>query len=108
MESAPMPHQKLTDEEVKQIINDIDTKLYVLNEAVYDQLAIIHELHQKLRQHFCPELYTEVKMSMGDLTSLFANAYTKELSEKLRAGEPCRMQRPELPPTNPEEACEKS
>lgn len=103
-----MENEKLTDDQIKEIINDIDAKLYVINETIYDQLVIIHELHQKLRRHFCPELYTEEKMSMGDLTSLFCHAYTKELSNKLREGETCKTETLELPPTNQKETCQES
>lgn len=109
MKSKPSTHEILTDEQVKEIVIDIDTKLYVLNEVVYDKLMEIHEQHTKLKKHFCPELFTDVEVTMGDLMGMMSEAYTKDLGEKLRnhsfpdsVGETQVMKRPEL-----EGPCEK-
>lgn len=90
MESSPSPHEKLSDDQIKEYVCDITTELHKLRE---DFNSTIYDLEQKvylLKKHFCPEKFVTVKMNLSELSDLYAKAYDTNV------GEVQRMERPKV------------
>lgn len=85
MEKQQAPHEKLTDEEVKEEIENLlkshlklkgrwdasDWEVHEFDEFMKEQDHIIF----KLRRHFSPELTTIIKLTLGELTEMMSNTY---------------------------------
>jgi len=82
MIKEPMPHEKMTEDEIKASICNIQS--YAINGgrnhpnlAYFDH---IEKLATKLKKHFCPEKFTVMKVSVAELSELMA--YPDEKKEE--------------------------
>lgn len=81
MESFPCPHQKLTDEQIKDFVCQLTTELHELKSSLNETIGELEEKVYLLKRHFCPEKFTTVQMNMGELSDMFAKAYNTNTGE---------------------------
>lgn len=65
----------MTEQELKDLVNRIDQKLYILNEVTFEKLCELKEEFQILKKHFVPEQYTEIKVTMGEMMEMMEKNY---------------------------------
>jgi hypothetical protein len=82
MIKEPMPHEKMSEDEIKASICNIQS--YAIrggqnhpNLAYFDY---IEKLATKLKKHFCPEKFTVMKVTVAELSELMA--YPDEKKEE--------------------------
>jgi hypothetical protein len=82
METHPLPHKTLTEDEIKQRICLLTTELHELKDHLDQQTfelknkidfceSVLHDL----KRHFCPEKFQQVLMTGADLSELMAKGY---------------------------------
>ncbi len=96
METHPLPHEKLTDEEVKDLVSELVIKNHELRSEVDDKLSEMGLILNKLKRHFCPEKFQQVMVSGADLSDLLMSTYGN-----MNMGDPIRMKKPEVEDDTP-------
>jgi hypothetical protein len=96
VETRPLPHEKLTDEEVKDLVSELVIKNFELRSEVDDKLAEIGLILTKLKRHFCPEKFQQVSVSGAELSELMMNTYGN-----MNMGNPIRMKKLEVEDDTP-------
>lgn len=91
MKSRQSEHQKLTDEEVKELVCDLTVELMEMKQHFLEQLEAAESYIYQLKRHFCPEKFTTVEVSGADLNDLIMNTYGN-----INVGEPMKFQKPEV------------
>lgn len=76
-----MNSQPNKKDEIKQLINTVHQEIYVLNELVYESLAKLNQTMIKIKRHFCPEQFTELKVSMKDLIDELQESWNQKLQK---------------------------
>jgi len=92
METRQAPHQKLEEQEIKDLICSLVTESYELR-IKFNEIEL--KLNS-LKRHFCPEKFQEVKVPMAALSDLMREGYSG-----LNLSQPSRMTRPEETNANP-------
>jgi hypothetical protein len=90
MESRQAPHQQLTEEEIKEIVCDLTVELHEIKEHFLEQLEYVESMIYKLKRHFCPEKFQEVKVPMKTIEEMMQSSYGH-----MDLSQPIRMKRPE-------------
>lgn len=86
------PHEKMTEDEIKETICDLLVEVHELKESILEQIETMDAYITKLKKHFCPEKFTLVSVPMGFLTEQFANHYGEGMRDLL-CTETTRMER---------------
>lgn len=89
MESRQAPHQMLEEKEIKDIICLLVVQSKELRDEVNSKLQEIDEALNKLKRHFCPEKFQEVKVPMSTLSEMMSQGY-----KDMNLGAPMRISRP--------------
>jgi len=88
MKIEPMPHKKLTDEQIKEMLLMIQAN----HDMMMGCIEKWHEVHnkyiEKLEMHFYPERFSTANVTMAELTEMYSKAYN--------TGETYRMERPKI------------
>lgn len=69
------PHEKMTDQEIQEMICALNTDIRELKEFFNEQLDYLEGCAYKLKRHFCPEKFTTMKVPMGYLKDLVIKCY---------------------------------
>ena len=93
MKSYPQPHQKLTEEQVKEFIHMLEENHNMMRDCFNAYVECHSKYIQKLNEHFFPERFSICEVSMGEMTEMFSKAYPDPFSS---ASESRRMKRPEV------------
>ena len=75
MKTEPMPHEKLTEEDVKVHICLLQTVIYKCREILEE--SVFREMDYRitaLKRHFCPEKFSLMKVSVKELSEMIAEA----------------------------------
>lgn len=103
METHPLPHKKLTEDEIKQFVCDLTVQLHDikdhLDQTVFDlknKIELCEDMIHNLKRHFCPEKFQQVMVSGADLSNLLMSTYGN-----MNMGDPIRMQKPEVEDDTP-------
>ncbi len=74
MIKEPMPHEKMSDDEIKASICNIQSYA-IAGQQKHPNLAYfdyIEKLATKLKRHFCPEKFSVMKVSVKELSEMIA------------------------------------
>lgn len=96
-EKRQAPHQKLTDEEVKELICELNVELYEIKEHFLEQMELVESHLYRLKRHFCPEKFEEMKVPANFLEDMFKSSYGN-----MNLSEPMRFTKPEVSDGVPE------
>ena len=101
MESTPSPHEKLTEEQLKKVtcelqmmVNECSKRIEQIKEITSDLQMMVNQCNErikntktflqqsqyliyKLKKHFCPEKFSQIKIPIEELQN-----YLEEKGEK--------------------------
>lgn len=83
METEQAPHEKLNEEQIKQMICDLQLDIINLESFCIESIYNIEQSIYKLKRHFCPEKFQVKKVSMGQMMELMKEAYPNPLGEPI-------------------------
>lgn len=75
MKTRPHPHEKLTDDEVKEMFHMLERNHDMMKECFNAYIEVHSKYMDKLAHHFFPERFSIGEVSMGELSDMFAKAY---------------------------------
>lgn len=90
METRQAAHQTLEEQEIKDLISQLVMQSDLLRDKINNELDEIDKHLYKLKRHFCPEKFQEVKVPMLDLENLMKEGYGN-----MNLGAPMTMKRSE-------------
>lgn len=91
MKSRQSEHEKLTDEQIKELVCDLTVELMEIKQSFLEQIETAESYIYQLKRHFCPEKFQTVEVSGEDLNELIMNTYGN-----MNVGEPMKFQKPEV------------
>lgn len=77
METKQAPHEKLTDEEIKELVSDLTVEVYEIKQHFLEQLEVIESYVYKLKKHFCPEKFQIMSVSIKEMSDMMEYSYDK-------------------------------
>lgn len=96
METRPLPHKRLTEEEIKEKISSLCYELHLFKDRCLDNFSKMEYELYLLKRHFCPEKFHEMTVSMQDMSELMEKGYGQ-----MNLGEPMRFKKHEEENDNP-------
>lgn len=90
METYQAPHQKLSDEQIKEYICDLVVELHEMKLHFIEQMESAEAMLEALKRHFCPEKFHMAKISIKEMSEMFEDHYGH-----MNLSEPIRMKRNE-------------
>jgi hypothetical protein len=75
MKSMPLEHQKLTNQEINELICELSIEIHEIKESFLEQIQTTESYIHKLRRHFCPEDFYSVEVDGKDLNDLLMKTY---------------------------------
>ena len=75
MKVYPSPHEKLTEEEIKNIIIDLEHIHNNMSMQMKTYMELFEENISKLNHHFFPERFSIAKVTVGELSEIMEKAY---------------------------------
>lgn len=94
MKSSPAPHEKLTEEQIKDIIIRLESIHHNMSMQMKIYMEMFEENISKLTHHYFPERFSIAEVSMGELTEIFSKSYGNDFDKFMSP--PRRMTRPEV------------
>jgi len=82
MKSYPAPHEKLTEEQIKDIIIGLESIHRNMSMQMKIYMEMFEENISKLTHHYFPERFSIAEVSMGELTEMFSKDQGRENTKR--------------------------
>lgn len=83
MKTYKAPHEKLTDEELKDVFNVLENNHRVMKENLSSYIEVHDNYMNKLAHHLFPDRFSIGEVSMGELSDIFIKAYPEYASTEM-------------------------
>lgn len=70
MEIQPLPHKKLTDEEIKRLVVEISADIQEIKEFALEQINLLEYKVHLLKRHYAPEKFKINQFTIEDANGM--------------------------------------